>query len=333
MQLGQHPAPSHVIAHLSDPHLLAGDAPLFGTVDSTAHLAEMLGQLETSGLRPDAIVFTGDLADLGEESAYRRLRELAEPVAARLGAEIIWVMGNHDERGPYAEVLFDDPDGVRPQDRVYDVKGLRIISLDTSVPGYHHGELEPGQLEWLQAELRRPAPHGTLLAIHHPPMPSPLDISMELLELADQERFAQAIRGSDVRGILAGHVHFSSHSMFAGVPVSVAAASCYTMALARADVMLGGYDAFQSYDAVHVYPDRLVHTRVPLGDRPLVSGFPIATLASLADLPADIRHELFSWKGSGLDATAVLSGDPAAIAHASAAIAAELERRGSTRSS
>jgi len=328
MQLGQHPAPSHVVAHLSDPHLLAGDRRLFGTVESTGHLVAVLEQLEASGLAPDAIVVTGDLVDLGEAAAYVRLRELVEPVADRLGAQIVWVMGNHDEREAYARHLFDEQDGVRPQDRVYDVRGLRIVSLDTSVPGYHHGDLEPAQLEWLRAELAAPAPHGTLIALHHPPMPSPLDMSMELLELLDQDRLAEAILGTDVRGILAGHLHFSSHSTFAGVPVSVASASCYTMALARADVMIGGYDAFQSYDVLHVYPDRVVHTQVPLGDGPLVSGFPIETLEQLAALPADVRHELFSWKHSGLDPAAVLSGDPEALASAAARIAEELGRRG-----
>lgn len=328
MQLGQHPAPSHVIAHLSDPHLLAGARRLFGAVDSTGNLVATLQQLEASGLRPDAIVVTGDLADLGEAAAYERLRELVDPVAARLGAQVIWVMGNHDEREPFARLLFDEFDGVRPQDRVYDIRGLRIIALDTSVPGYHHGALEAAQLDWLRAELAVPAEHGTLIALHHPPMPSPLDVSMELLELLDQHLLAEVIRGTDVRGILAGHLHFSSHSTFAGVPVSVAAASCYTMALARADVMIGGYDAFQSYDAVHVYPDRIVHTPIALGAPPLVSGFPVTTLQHLAELPADIRHELFSWKESGLDAAAVLGGDRDALATAAAIIAAELERRG-----
>lgn len=303
---------------------------MFGSVDSTANLAAVLRQLEASALAPDAIVVTGDLAERAEADAYRRLREFVEPVAARLGAQVVWVMGNHDERAEFARYLFDEDDaGVRPQDRVIDVKGLRIVSLDTSVPGYHHGELEPAQLDWLQGELATPAPHGTVIALHHPPIPSPLDLAMELLALEHQGRFADAIRGTDVRGILAGHLHFSSHSTFAGVPVSVASASCYTMALARADIMIGGYDAFQSYDAVHVYPGGLVHTQVPVGDGPLVSGFPIATLERLLALPPDVRHELFSWKGSGLDPAEVLGGDTAALERAAAAIAAELERRGS----
>ena len=51
-------------------------------------------------------MFTGDLADKAEPAAYARLRELVEPVAEAIGAEVVWVMGNHDEREPYAAGLF-----------------------------------------------------------------------------------------------------------------------------------------------------------------------------------------------------------------------------------
>ena len=69
----------------------------------------------------------------------------------------------------------DLPEGsAATQDRVHDVAGLRIVSLDTSVPGYHHGELTDDQLAWLADVLATPAPHGTLLALHHPPIPIPM---------------------------------------------------------------------------------------------------------------------------------------------------------------
>ena len=40
------------------------------------------------------------------------------------------------------------------------------------------------------------------------------------------------LAGSDVRAILAGHLHYSMSGTFAGIPVSVASASCYTMDVA-----------------------------------------------------------------------------------------------------
>jgi len=311
IRLGQHPAPTHVIAHFSDPHLLAGGRRLYGAVDTVEHLEAALTQLERSGLAIDAIVFTGDLADLGEPDAYRRLRAMVEPVAERIGARLVWVMGNHDEREPYARHLFDeestDAAGVGPQDRVYDIRGLRIVSLDTSVPGYHHGELEPAQLDWLREVLATPAEHGTVIAVHHPPMPSPLNEPMAILELDDQPALAAVIEGTDVRGILAGHLHFSSHSTFAGVPVSVASATCYVMDLTDPEVVLAGVDANQSVDIVHAYADRLVHTTVPIGAWPQVSGRPAADLERLAGIPAELRRELFSRKTSEFNEDEVAS--------------------------
>lgn len=299
MQLGQHPEPSHLVLHFSDPHLLAGRARLHGVVDTVEHLGAALAQIESSSLRPDAIVFTGDLADLGEPEAYARLRELVTPVAARLGAQIVWCMGNHDERASYALALFGaDADGVGPQDRVYDVRGLRIIALDTTIPGYHHGALDPEQLAWLRDVLATPAEQGTIIALHHPPIPSPLTPEMAVYELDNQDRLAAVIQGTDVRGILGGHLHHSTHSTFAGVPVSVASATCYTLALGDPVTSYGGRDAHQAVAAVHVYPDRIVHTTIPIGDAPLISGVPTEQLRGEFALDLATLRERYAKKRS-----------------------------------
>ena len=39
VQLGQHAPPIHVIAHVSDTHLLGGGRPLYGAVDTDATVA------------------------------------------------------------------------------------------------------------------------------------------------------------------------------------------------------------------------------------------------------------------------------------------------------
>lgn len=300
-QLGQYGPPSHTIAHLSDPHLLAGGRRLHGTIDVLAGLRQALDQIERCGRRIDALVFTGDLADLGEDAAYVQLRDMVLPVADRLSAEVVWTMGNHDERAPYAKWLFgEEPqtgDAVRPQDRVYDLRGLRVVALDSTVPGYHHGELEPAQLDWLAGILTEPAPHGTLLALHHPPIPSPVEL-MAILELRDQAAFADVIRDTDVRGILAGHLHYSTHSMYAGVPVSVAAASCYSLDAGAPGGLIVGVDGGQSFDLVDVYDDRIVHIRVPLGWPPVVNEFTERVGEALAALPPQERLEAFSNKQS-----------------------------------
>ena len=300
IQLGQYPAASHVIAHISDTHLLAGGRPLYGKVNTIEHLTQALKQLERSIARPQAIVFTGDLADLGEPDAYVRLRELVEPVAARMGAQIIWVMGNHDERPDYSRLLFDEESDA-PQDRVYDIDGLRVISFDTTVPGYHHGAVSDDQLDWLADVLSSPAPHGSVLAVHHPPVPTPLLEAMGMLELQDQSRLAEVLRGSDVRAILAGHLHYSTHSTFAGIPVSVASATCYTLDLSAEDRVLSGVDFGQSINVVHVYEEQLVHSIIPVGDTTEVSAFSAAGWAQIEAMTPEQRLETFSKKTSAFN--------------------------------
>ena len=300
VQFGQYPSPAHTIMHLSDPHLLAGGAELFGTVDTDRALLHSLERLERFGTRPEAIVVTGDLADRGEPDAYARLKSLVEPVAERLGAELVWVMGNHDERPEFASILYGEPPTDAPQDRVHDMNGLRVVALDTSVPGYHHGELTDGQLEWLAGVLATPAPHGTIIALHHPPLPTPLEL-MAIIELRDQWRLAEIVRDTDVRAILGGHLHYSTHGTFAGIPVSVAAATCYTFDVsAGPDTTAGVYGA-HAFNLVQVYEDRIVHSVVPADDFSQVNVYSADYLARLARMTAAERTAAFSRKSPPAD--------------------------------
>lgn len=271
MRTAEHPAPDRILLHLSDTHLRDRGSKLFDRVDAAARLRAALEAIEASGVQPGALVFTGDLADLGERNAYRAIRDLVDPFARRLGAPVLWVMGNHDDRAGFRTQLLSETSGdpMRPVDRVDELDGLRVITLDTSVPGHHHGELSDAQLSWLRDELATPAPLGTILAMHHPPVPSVLALAASV-ELRDQRRLAAVLRGSDVRSIIAGHLHYSTFATFAGIPVSVASATCYTQDLM---VPVGGtrpQDGGQAFNLVHVYDDTVVHSVVPVdAPRPL----------------------------------------------------------------
>lgn len=264
MPNAEYPAPERVLLHLSDTHLRAGAPLLFDAIDGSERLSRALDGIEASGVRPDVIVFTGDLVDLGERRAYADLRARVEPFAQRVGAEVVWVMGNHDERAAFRAELWDEHgDDQRPVDRVDEFDGLRIVTLDTSVPGHHYGEVTDEQLSWLAGVLATPAPLGTVLAMHHPPVPSVLALAASV-ELRDQRRLADVLRGTDVRAIIAGHLHYSTFGTFAGIPVSVASSTCYAQDLT---VPVGGtrpQDGAQAFNLVHVYDDTIVHAVVPV---------------------------------------------------------------------
>lgn len=267
--MSQHGTPEHFLLHISDTHLVADGGPLHKSIDSDANLRRLLERLERTGQKPEALLFTGDLADTGDPQAYARLRAMVEPAAERIGAKVVWVMGNHDERTAFRRGLLDADPTQEPVDEVHDLDGLRLIVLDSTVPGHHHGEITDAQLDWLRTVLAEPAPHGSLLALHHPPVPNLLEL-LETVELRDQHRLEEVLRGSDVRAVLAGHLHYSTSCTFAGIPVSVASATCYNQDLIGAAGGLRAEDGGHSFNLVHVYGDRVMHSVVPLAESPAV---------------------------------------------------------------
>lgn len=295
-RFGRYPAARHVVLHLSDTHLLDGGAPLGGRADTVAALDRAIFQASRLGTTLDAIVVTGDVADLGEPDAYARARAALEPLAAASGAELVWVMGNHDERAPFRAGLLDDASaGEEPVHRVVDVDGLRIVSFDVTVPGWHHGAVDEAGAAWLRSVLAEPARYGTVLALHHAPIATPI-VLMDILELQGQDLLADALAGSDVRLILGGHLHYRTTGVFAGIPVSVAGATAYTMDLSAGPGELVGVDGGRSFSLVHLSDDGATTSVVPLTDAPVVSNFSAEFVAELERLDRRGRLDRFSRK-------------------------------------
>jgi 3',5'-cyclic AMP phosphodiesterase CpdA len=130
--------------------------------------------------------------------------------------------------------------------------------------------------------LATPALDGTILALHHPPIPSVLDLAVTV-ELRDQGSLGRVLHGSDVRAILGGHLHYSTSATFVGIPVSVASATCYTQDLTTAAGGTRGRDGAQGCNIVHVYQDTIVHSVIPLG-----TGATVGTFVP----PAQARREI-----------------------------------------
>ena len=292
--LGQHAPPTHVVAHLSDTHLLAGGALLGGAIDTAAHLRDALARLELAAPAADALVVSGDCTDLGEPDAYRLLQEIVEPVAERMGAIVVYAAGNHDEREPMWHALHGIASDA-PYDHVHDVGGLRIVSLDSSLAGFHHGGFDEGQAQWLADALATPAEHGTLLVMHHPPLPYRARI-LQVLEFQDEPRLAEVLDGSDVRAILSGHLHVNGSGTFAGVPVVLANATSYADDLAAGPTAFTGIDGAQSANVLEVYAHTVAHSVVPGQVHPSMSPLPAGLHAELAALDPAARVERFSRK-------------------------------------
>jgi 3',5'-cyclic-AMP phosphodiesterase len=223
---------SYLLVQISDVHLTASGTLVPG-VRPRDNLVKALRLLDTTGIRPDVFLLTGDLANDGEGACYDDLAGLLAEAASRSGASVIYVPGNHDERDAFHRHLLGgtgDGHGDGPVNQTHWRDGLRIIALDSTIPGESHGALDDQTLGYLRAEIAAAAPDGTVLALHHPPIPSPIQ-PMAQIALRDPERLRDAIAGSDVRIVLCGHNHHEALGTLGPVPVWVCPATAY-----RADV-------------------------------------------------------------------------------------------------
>ena len=253
---------SYTLIHFTDVHAVAGGLLLHDHVDTVSTLAAGLRAVVESGRQIDAIVVSGDIVDAGDDVSYRRVADLLEPAARELGATVIVAMGNHDLRANLREALAGEEPGAHSYDHAVRLGGLRVITLDSTVPGEVHGELEDGQLDWLRKELATTAPDGSLLVLHHPPIPSALPM-MNAIGLREPERLAEVLAGSDVRLVLAGHTHSATAGSVAGIPVWVGPASAYALdPLPPAGTVRGL--AFHAYTLVEITASGVMTTQVPI---------------------------------------------------------------------
>src|SRR5690606_26053636 len=117
----------------------------------------------------DAVVVTGDVADDGSVEGCRLVRDRVAAFAEPRGIPHVYCTGNHDARPGFREALGSGHAGADGRDigelldpescaSVGHVGGLRVITLDSLVPGSTHGFLDARQLEHLARVLASPAP-------------------------------------------------------------------------------------------------------------------------------------------------------------------------------
>ena len=77
--------PRYTLIHVADLHVATPEGTSRDPVDPIPVLVEALRGVAGSGVRPAAVVFTGDLADHGAAAEYRRLRAAVD--LARIGVQ------------------------------------------------------------------------------------------------------------------------------------------------------------------------------------------------------------------------------------------------------
>jgi 3',5'-cyclic AMP phosphodiesterase CpdA len=265
--------PAMLVAQLTDVHLRMGRDDL-GSARALAAAVRALGALDPA---PGAVLLTGDLTETGDPRAYARLRELLAP----LRMDVHPIPGNHDDRDALREAFADHPGiaGAGPYLQ-YEARcgGLRVLLCDTLAPGGDDGRLDDERRAWLAAALDADHDAPTLIAMHHPPVLTGIDVFDEIgLPAEDREALAGLLRGRrNVLRVAAGHIHRALTGVVGGVPVVVAPSAWRQAVLdlrRGADIVLG--DDRPGY-ALHLLAgDGIVsHTAVLAEDRERVAAPP-----------------------------------------------------------
>lgn len=208
-----------LLCQISDPHLVARGTLAYGRVDTATMLERAVRKIGALPRRPDAVVATGDLTDGASSEEYGLLAELLAP----LEMPVYLAVGNHDDREALRKA-FPSHRHLHGEDGfvhyVVDDFAVRLVVLDTLVPGAPGGELCERRLRWLDRALQS-SNRPTVVAQHHPPLATGLTV-MDHMALRDPEAEAVVLaRHPHVERVISGHYHRTVHARFGGTIASI----------------------------------------------------------------------------------------------------------------
>ncbi|WP_269582286.1 phosphodiesterase [Roseibium sp. Sym1] len=219
-----------LIAHMTDFHLRPRGLPCYRVSDTNMLAERAIRSLKALDTAPDALVVTGDLTDRSDPREYAVARRLL----SELDMPVYILPGNHDSTDDMRREMTGFPGLSENADgKIFyttEVGGVRLIVLDTHMPGKPCGELGANQLSWLEARLRENN-QPTLIALHHPPALTGIR-HMDAIGLIDAPALAEVLAPhAHVERILCGHLHRPIITAFAGKIMTLAPSTGHQVVL------------------------------------------------------------------------------------------------------
>lgn len=210
-----------IIAQISDLHVHVEGNYAYGVVNTIPMIQQAVEHLNKLDPRPDVVVATGDLTHHGALAEYEVLRQLLAP----LKIPLYLLPGNHDHQQSLYKALgeptYMPAEGPHLQ-YVVDDYPVRLIMLDTVVPGEAGGELDEARLNWLKEQLAIAPTRPTFLFLHHPPFKTNIP-TMDCIGLAGDKALAEIVaQYPSIKRVAAGHLHRPIYTQWAGTIASTA---------------------------------------------------------------------------------------------------------------
>ena len=191
------------ILQLSDLHITAGGGKAFRQAESLTDLRHTIDYILSAGIAPELAVVTGDVSSDGSLDSYR----LAKEQLSRLPCPVLLVPGNHDEKPEMAEVFGSTCHTALSGEggRCVDLHGVRLLLLDSALPGAHSGGVSEESLQWLKEHLPDDPAVVVLVFLHHFPFSSGYTKMDKRFRSADA--LLSLLQGRQNVQVCSGHLH------------------------------------------------------------------------------------------------------------------------------
>jgi 3',5'-cyclic-AMP phosphodiesterase len=209
-----------MIVQISDLHIRQPGELVEGVIDTFAYLSACIERINGLPQQPELVIVSGDLAEGGKPAEYRRLKGKLD----ELDVPYFVMPGNHDTRAGMREVFGGTPSlpasGNRHLQYVIELRGLRILCLDTLDEGKDGGWLCMDRLDWLRHQLAA-STLPAMLFLHHPPFDCGIP-GMDAARLDNPDALAEVLAGHpQIIGLACGHVHRSVFTRWAGIQTCI----------------------------------------------------------------------------------------------------------------
>ncbi len=210
-----------LIVQLSDTHIAEPGKKTYGIAPTAENLARCVDHINQFDPSPDLVLVTGDIT----ASGLPRESEHAASLLQKLRYPYYLVPGNHDDRAALWSVFGGHACPSRVGDFFnYVIEGydIRLIAMDSVLPGAPGGEVCQIRASWLDQRLAEAAAQTSIIFTHHPPL------NCGVLETDEDgfigaDRFGEVVeKYSNIERIVCGHVHLLVHARWRGTVVSTA---------------------------------------------------------------------------------------------------------------
>ena len=217
-----------LIAQITDLHMRTPGDKAYGIIDPPRSSARPCA-LNALSPRPDCVLITGDLTDLGRPHEYAQLRAQLQA----LEMPYFLLPGNHDDRAGL-RAAFPTTPTCKARVRSSSIRSTPIrclLALDTVVPMKSHGELCGERLAWLEQQLAQQPGRPTLVLMHHPPFLTGIE-HMDAIGLFGAPELERIVsRHPNVERVLCGHLHRTIFQRFGGTIASTCPGTAHQLAL------------------------------------------------------------------------------------------------------